>query len=120
MWSIVATSFAARTGWIVGRWTVANTPIRSVAAASPAAHVSVSKLRWLKLVLPPMPFHRATGMIASMPACSAARAMATDSSHSTLIVLGMSVIEAPPLTFTANTPSLRRLLLDRTGLVDAR
>ena len=64
-----------------------------------------------------MPFQRATGMIASSPARSAACAIATDSSHSTLIVLGMSVIDAPPLTLTANTPSLSRFSLDTSGLV---
>jgi hypothetical protein len=35
-------------------------------------NVYVSKQRWLKSIWPPSPFHRATGIMASNPACSAA------------------------------------------------
>ena len=54
-----------------------------VAAAKPAAHVRGSKFRWLKLIFPPMPFHLATGMIASIPIRFAIRAISLDSSQVT-------------------------------------
>src|SRR5690349_13649716 len=118
MWSTVAISLAARTGCTVGTCTVAKIPIRSVAAARPAAQVSVSKLRWLKLVAPPKPRQRATGTSASIPAASAARAILTDSSHSILSVSAALVIEQPPLTLSPKTPSLRRLGLLAIGLLE--
>src|ERR1700682_6499336 len=118
MWSMVAISLAARTGYTVGMCTVAKIPMRSVSAARPAAQVSVSKLRWLKFVTPPKPRHRATGTIASIPAASAARAILTDSSHSILSVSAALVIAQPPLTLSPKTPSLRRLRLPAIGLLE--
>ena len=115
---MVAISLAARTGCTVGTCTVAKIPIRSVAAARPAAQVSVSKLRWLKFVAPPNPRHRATGTSASIPAASAARAIRTDSSHSILSVSAALVIAQPLLTLRPKTPSLRRLGLPAIGLLE--
>src|SRR5580658_7599536 len=92
--------------------------MRSVAAARPAAQVSVSKLRWLKLVAPPKPRQRATGTSASIPAASAARAIRTDSCHSIFSVSAALVIAQPPLTLRPKTPSLSRLGLPAIGLLE--
>ena len=117
MWSTVATILAAITGGYRATWKVANTWMRSVAIAIPAAHVNESKTRSNSgFSLGELP-HFASGITASMPARSAAWQMRTDSSQVTLMRRSVSsdIVDARAL-LTMNSASLKRFSSSRMGV----
>src|ERR1700683_3559662 len=116
---MVVACFAAITGCMVGTWQVANTAGFLVDAPMAAAQVKHSKPSPLKLVLPPKPFQRPTGTMASNSISSASFASAAVLSQLTFSTPSIDDIVAPPERFEQKVPSFSLRSLN-SGLLDSR
>src|SRR6202142_1789771 len=116
---MVVACFAAITGCMVGTWQWANPGGLLVDAPIAAAQVKHSKPSPLKLVLPPKPFQRPTGTMASNSISSARRASAAVLSQLTFSTPSIDDMVAPPERFEQKVPSFSLRSL-KSGLLDSR